>query len=1273
MKKSMSFLVLILFAAMLSGCIISATPKDKPVVMSQNQPTTFTFKVFPGKANFTWMVDGVEIAGVIGNSFNYAPGDDEKIEHIISVNATSFLGKDNYQWSVYCAKAAKSIDSAGGTIEVSNPDSPLYQTKVEIPPNTLGANTVVTINDTRLDSLLPKGIVNASPLVELGPDGAIFNNPVYVTLPYADANNDGIIDNCGVSVDQIQAMSYNTQTGKWEPHDIISTDTQNHTVTFSTTHFCANGLFCPANHSAADTIIFTIDGLDFSKIPGDFVSAFSQGNSAPKFRPSYLSQAIAAMNLPLYSADIISFDGLPDDGSPVPSPTQQSWNGDPGKTIDMVKALRSRLQTVRKENPCRQLVIVTHSWGTILGMLALAYDVDKIKPDSFLTLSSPLGTSNVDIPIFDPSYILDTTLKGIISSYTNGKINDTFQAITDPHKDIYSVGSYVVWGNYWAEGDLISGPFNQPNIFDLQVDSPDPLIPVRNVINTIYWHAITSLSWDEMYTFAPGGYVTDGQRLIQRVKDQLNTDIFVSTTTNHISDPNLEAAVRLKISKPTGRITCTDLQMITDLTVNNVGNLNGLECCTNLQTLGIYESNITDLTPLSNLTNLQSLSINSSTLTNLAPLQNLTNLTSLDLTNDQITDISPLMNLINLKDLVLGNNQIDDLGPLMYLPELNYLYLDNNQITDIGPLVMNQWLSSGATVSLGNNPLNDESYSTDIPQLIARGVIINLSAPPVPANLSVVYQSATSTNYLTWDNMGSGLKYQVYWDTMPGITKSSAKLTLTHTNDYAHSGVGAGYTYYYRVCSINATGQESDLSEEVYVTVTNPVDPISQLLNSMVYIPAGTFQMGSTDNEYGFAQYTTPVHTVTLQGFDIGAYEVTQAQYQAIMGSNPSHFQGMNIPVDSVTWYDAREFCTRLSTLTGRTFTLPSEAQWEYACRAGTTTLYSWGDSDSLIGDYAWWYNDSDSHPHTVGTKLPNPWGLYDMQGNVWEWCLDSWHSNYVGAPTDGSAWEPETGSYHMFRGSSWATTIPWYFRSAIRSIYPYQDIRYDIIGFRVVEVPEGNLNNGLVAYYPFNGNANDMSGNGNNGTVCGATLTTDRFGNPNSAYYFNGVDSYIDIPDNSSLNPQEISISAWVNTNDISQMTASHNHHIIVNKENQYEMAMFGQNFQQTQMGDIGYAFNSDWTWYGANYFPQIHYFFHVVIIYDQNRIGKIYVNGTKTSEHQYNSNIVEQASCLRIGARGCGTGYSAPEAFFNGIIDDVRIYNRALTDAEIQQLASQ
>ncbi len=182
-------------------------------------------------------------------------------------------------------------------------------------------------------------------------------------------------------------------------------------------------------------------------------------------------------------------------------------------------------------------------------------------------------------------------------------------------------------------------------------------------------------------------------------------------------------------------------------------------------------------------------------------------------------------------------------------------------------------------------------------------------------------------------------------------------------------------------------------------------------------IPAGEFMMGSEEFEW-----SNPVHTVNIRTpFYLGIYQVTQREWKAIMGNNPSGFNGDDLPVESVSWVDVQKFIKKLNEKESTDkYRLPTEAEWEYAARAGTTTRYFFGDDDSKLGEYAWYYKNSDDNTHPVGEKRANPWGLYDMHGNVWEWVQDEWHDTYNGAPADGSAWEDGVGAVRVFRGGSW-------------------------------------------------------------------------------------------------------------------------------------------------------------------------------------------------------------------------------------------------------------
>ena len=218
-------------------------------------------------------------------------------------------------------------------------------------------------------------------------------------------------------------------------------------------------------------------------------------------------------------------------------------------------------------------------------------------------------------------------------------------------------------------------------------------------------------------------------------------------------------------------------------------------------------------------------------------------------------------------------------------------------------------------------------------------------------------------------------------------------------------------------------------------------------------IPAGTFTMGDASGD----DDETP-HEVTLtKPFKMGVHEVTQAQYEQVMGVNPSKFKGADNPVEKVSWDDAVEFCRRLSELpaekeAGHVYRLPTEAEWEYACRAGTTTNFGFGDDDSNLDDYAWFRENSAEKTHPVGGKKPNAWGLYGMHGNVGEWCQD-WKEDYpAGAVTDPTG--PASGLYRVIRGGSYLKPAE-YCRSASRS-GGYPSYRYYYDGFRVSLSPSG-------------------------------------------------------------------------------------------------------------------------------------------------------------------------------------------------------------------------
>jgi formylglycine-generating enzyme required for sulfatase activity len=273
-----------------------------------------------------------------------------------------------------------------------------------------------------------------------------------------------------------------------------------------------------------------------------------------------------------------------------------------------------------------------------------------------------------------------------------------------------------------------------------------------------------------------------------------------------------------------------------------------------------------------------------------------------------------------------------------------------------------------------------------------------------------------------------------------------------HLHNYSH-------TFEFDVITVDSYGKESSRRKSFAFYFLEYLGKSVAL--SMVYIPGGTFMMGSPATDKGRYNWQSPQHQVTVPAFYAGKYPITQAQWEAVMGNNPSYFKGEKLPVETVSWNDAVEFCRKLGQKTGKNYRLLSEAEWEYACRAGTTTPFYFGETitTDLVNHYgSARYPDPDnsipkeiSRQHTmyVGSFPPNAFGLYDMHGNVWEWCSDKCNQPYDGAPTDGSSWETGTSSHRRLRGGSYDSTAA-YCHSAFRGSCNQVNNSDWRIGFRV-------------------------------------------------------------------------------------------------------------------------------------------------------------------------------------------------------------------------------
>jgi len=222
----------------------------------------------------------------------------------------------------------------------------------------------------------------------------------------------------------------------------------------------------------------------------------------------------------------------------------------------------------------------------------------------------------------------------------------------------------------------------------------------------------------------------------------------------------------------------------------------------------------------------------------------------------------------------------------------------------------------------------------------------------------------------------------------------------------------------------------------------------------MVLVPAGRFLMGSELQRGVVSQASEmPARQVKVRSFYLSNYEVTQAQWTTVMGYNPSLYKHPSKPVDQVSWLEVQEFIKKLNTLEGVSdYRLPSEAEWEYAARAGSSSLYSFGDDAADLTNYAWYGHVENVGTRPIGQRRPNAWGLYDMHGNVWEWVSDCWHDDYINAPTTGESWKGDDCSSRVLRGGGWNSEAP-YLRSSARGSYQV-DLNDVSNGFRLAKSP---------------------------------------------------------------------------------------------------------------------------------------------------------------------------------------------------------------------------
>lgn len=511
-----------------------------------------------------------------------------------------------------------------------------------------------------------------------------------------------------------------------------------------------------------------------------------------------------------------------------------------------------------------------------------------------------------------------------------------------------------------------------------------------------------------------------------------------------IPDSGLNAAIRDALQKPSGPLTEQDLLSLTILSAGNrnISSVQGLETARNLRILDLDSNSLTNFSIADQLTNLMILDLYGNNLTSFTLSNAIASLTILDVAFNSLDQCSLPAGLTNLDTLFLENNVLTNFDLPTSLSKLTQLDLSGNQLNGLTLTPDIQKLTSLfidgnslATLVL-SEPLAKTNLAANVLALRNQGV--NVFTYPLAVEL---HQRALLMGAFQFGIAGPPGLYGVLasgdlanWSEV-GITSNS-----TGNVSYVDADTSAFPRRYYRVLRQNP-----------------PKD--------MVFIPPNTFPMGSAVSELHRQTNEGPQTVVTLtHGFWIGKFEVTQAEYLSVMSTNPSFLVGdLSRPVETVSWPDATNYCAKLTARelaaghipVGSQYRLPTEAEWECAARAGTTTRFSYGDDPDYtsLTNHAWYFLNSDLTTHPVGQKLPNPWGLYDMTGNVWEWCQDWLGDLQGGAVVDPIGPPSNPLGLKVVRGGSYdfdETDC----RSARRFFFgDHPALRDSDIGFRVVFV----------------------------------------------------------------------------------------------------------------------------------------------------------------------------------------------------------------------------